>query len=504
MKTLILMVLVGGVIENVKCESLNTNKFPDGFIFGTATSAYQIEGAWNTSGKSASIWDTLTHNNPEYVSDGSNGDIACDSYAHAIDDIELIKDLGLDFYRFSLSWTRILPTGFIHDINADGIRYYNEVLDELEAQNISAMVTLYHWDLPQTLQEMGGWINEAMVQFFEDYARVAFENFGDRVKYWTTFNEPMQHEARLSVSLHPAPEMDRPLKKLTTRASETLASNSNRRRRRPLDPNQDNSSSLGSESLKRGVYLERIGSVIRYSAGTEAVLPLYQLRKNPIIKYDKPYFTGNISITIHHPWFEADSDSEEDAEAAERMMQFYVGWFSHPIFGSGGYPEVMKRLVANRSALEGFPESRLPEFTQEEIEYIKGTSDYLGLNHYTTWTAKYNEGPIGSPLTQYDSNVVIKYYTDQWPSSPTAIWLQVFPFGFRKLLKWIQDEYNVTIYITENGFADDGTITDVDRITYHQLYLSQLLDAIYEDGIDIRAYTIWSLLDNFEWLSGYG
>lgn len=144
------------------------------------------------AGKSASIWDTLTHNNPEYVSDGSNGDIACDSYAHAIDDIELIKDLGLDFYRFSLSWTRILPTGFIHDINADGIRYYNEVLDELEAQNISAMVTLYHWDLPQTLQEMGGWINEAMVQFFEDYARVAFENFGDRVKYWTTFNEPMQ------------------------------------------------------------------------------------------------------------------------------------------------------------------------------------------------------------------------------------------------------------------------------------------------------------------------
>ncbi|KAI7815254.1 glycoside hydrolase [Rhyzopertha dominica] len=453
MTRLLMLVLFGAVSKDVASESLNTNKFPDGFLFGSATSSYQIEGAWNTSGKGANIWDTLTHNNPEYIADGSNGDVACDSYTHAVDDVALIKDLGLDFYRFSLSWARILPTGFVHDINDDGIRYYNEILDELAAQNISAMVTLYHFDLPQSLQDMGGWVNEAIVQFFEEYARIAFENFGDRVKHWTTFNEPMQicNYGYGGALLAPALNVIGIADYICTH------------------------NLLKAHAAAYHVYNDEF----RWTQG------------------------GNIGITIHEAWFEPKSDSEEDVAAAERMMQFSVGWFANPIFGNGDYPEVMKEFVAYRSALEGFPESRLPEFAQAEVEYIKGTADYMGLNHYTTRMAKdISEWPVGTPYTHYDRRVDV-YSKEEWSGSSTSTWLQVVPWGLRKVLNWVKNQYNVTIYITENGYSDDGNLNDIDRVVYYQLYLSQVLDAIYEDEVDVRAYTFWSLLDNFEWMDGY-
>lgn len=144
------------------------------------------------TGKGEQIWDRLTHEHPTWVADGTNGDIACDSYNQLSSDLDNLQWLGVDFYRFSLSWSRLLPTGYANKINPDGVRYYNELINGLLQRNITPFVTLYHWDLPQSLQEVGGWPNEELVNYFEDYARIAFSLFGDRVKDWATFNEPSQ------------------------------------------------------------------------------------------------------------------------------------------------------------------------------------------------------------------------------------------------------------------------------------------------------------------------
>ncbi|KAJ8930753.1 hypothetical protein NQ314_016414 [Rhamnusium bicolor] len=171
---------------------INNRSFPDTFLFGTATASYQVEGAWNEDGKGENIWDHLTHTRPELIADRGNGDIACDSYHKYKEDVALLEGLGVNHYRFSISWSRILPKGFAYKVNDVGVAYYKNLIKELKDKGIEPMVTIFHWDTPQPIHEAGGFASEFVVDYFADYARLCFQLFGDDVKYWLTFNEPKQ------------------------------------------------------------------------------------------------------------------------------------------------------------------------------------------------------------------------------------------------------------------------------------------------------------------------
>ena len=178
------------VFNDTERDALITGKFRDGFVWGTATAAYQIEGAWNEDGKGESIWDSFSHEEPCRIYQCQNGDVACDSYHKYQRDIEMLKEIGVTHYRFSISWTRILPTGE-GDVNEAGLQYYDNLIDALLAEGIEPVVTLYHWDLPQNLQEKyGGWESEDIVPIFNEYADICFERWASKVKMWITFNEP--------------------------------------------------------------------------------------------------------------------------------------------------------------------------------------------------------------------------------------------------------------------------------------------------------------------------
>ncbi|XP_069685323.1 myrosinase 1-like [Periplaneta americana] len=427
--------------------------FPNGFLFGVATSAYQIEGAPNEDGKGVNIWDTLIREHPEYIADRSNADVACDSYHLYKEDVQLLKTLGVHFYRFSISWSRILPTGRIHIVNQAGIDYYNNLINELIANGIKPLVTMYHWDLPQPLQDLGGWANPQMAEYFEDYAYILFSNFGDRVKVWITFNEP--------------------------------------------------------DSFIRGYGNPRYSPAVNASGTGEYLATKTMLLSHARVyhlyySYFRSLQQGKLGITLNIHWCEPLRRSTEYIEACERYTQFRLGLFAHPIFSfEGDYPQVVKERIKKNSLSEGFKSSRLPSLTLEEIEYIKGTWDFFGLNHYTTVYG--SAGEVGSaPSINRDVGVVTSQ-DPRWPSSGSS-WLKVVPWGFRKQLNWIAKAYNnPPVLITEIGFSDlpGDTLKDIDRVRYYTSYMSEMLKAIYDDGCNVIGFSAWSLMDNFEWNRGY-
>ncbi|KAJ8924532.1 hypothetical protein NQ315_007330 [Exocentrus adspersus] len=429
---------------------INNHTFPEGFLFGTATSAYQIEGGWDEDGKGENIWDTLTHTT-DLIKDHSTGDIACDSYHKWKEDIALLKDLGVNHYRFSLSWSRILPSGFANHINTAGVLYYKNIIAALKEAGIEPIVTIFHWDTPQPIHDAGGWASEFVVDWFADFARICFELYGNDVKYWLTFNEPKQicHEG------------------------------------------------YGSGVKAPAIHSPGVGEYLCTHNFLKAHARAWHI-------YDEEFRSkqnGSISLVIDTPWYEP--ETPEDEEAAERKRQFVFGWYANPIF-NGDYPEIMKTRIANRSKLEGFEESRLPVFTDAEIDYIKGTYDFLGLNSYSSYMVKTDPEPeIGDPSWDDDTGVY-EYQKEDWIPSASD-WVKVTPWGMRKLLAWIKKTYNdPAIIITENGFTDNGTVgTDENRILYYKTYLSNVLDAIIEDKVNVFGYTVWSLLDNMEWMVGY-
>ncbi|KAK7867987.1 hypothetical protein R5R35_014769 [Gryllus longicercus] len=439
----------------LRSEDNEELRFDDNFLFGVASAAYQIEGAWNEDGKGESIWDHMLHEHPEYTEDRQNGDVAADSYHRYRDDVKIVKEMNMDFYRFSISWPRILPNGDLSLINAKGVEYYNNLIDELLANGIEPMVTMFHWDLPYALQELGGWANRHIATYFRDYADLLFKTYGNKVKWWITLNEPQSFCRGYS----------------------------------------------GDHFLAPGVEHPGVGE---YLCGHTALLAhahAYHLYEETYRAKQK----GEVGITLNSFWYTP--KTENDKNAAERAIQFWLGWFANPVFSKeGNYPQVMRERVAANSAKEKLRRSRLPVFTQEEINYIKGTADFFGLNHYTTNYAE--EGEEGkTPSADRDAGAIITQNAS-WPSSGSD-WLKVTPTGFRDLLNWIRNAYgDVRIIITENGFSDrnttvDGILLDDGRVTYFEEYLREMHKAIYTDGVKVFGYTAWTLIDNFEWLHSY-
>ncbi|XP_075985450.1 myrosinase 1-like [Anticarsia gemmatalis] len=429
--------------------------FPPGFKFGAATSAYQVEGAWNVSDKGESIWDRYTHTRPEDIADGSNGDVACDSYNLWQTDIDNMVDLGLHYYRFSISWSRLLPNGFANKISEDGARYYNNLIDGLLEKGIEPLVTLYHWDLPQNLQDLGGWTNPLIADWFSDYARVAYSLFGDRVKMWLTINEPM---AICDV------------------------------------PYNAGAWAPGILSPDHGTHLCNKNLLLAHAKA-------YRV-------YDEEFramYNGEISLSNILFWFEP--WTEDDHDLAELAIQYCAGRYSHAIYSKeGGWPPAIEKIMEENSKKKGYSKSNFPAFTQEEIEFIKGTFDYFALNFYGAMLVRAAEE--GEQLGPWpfgdipDINAVIGY-RPEWPENIVSI-LGIYPEGLRKQLHWLKENYgDMKFLITENGYPTRGEPNDQDRIEYIEVHLREILLAIKE-GINLTHYTVWSLMDNFEWADGYG
>ncbi|QCD88440.1 lactase-phlorizin hydrolase [Vigna unguiculata] len=446
--------------------SINRNTFPQGFIFGAGSSSYQFEGAAMEGGRGESVWDTFTHKYPAKIQDRSNGDVAIDSYHHYKEDVKMMKDVNLDSYRFSISWSRILPKGKLSGgINQEGINYYNNLINELVANDIKPFVTLFHWDLPQALEdEYGGFLSPLIVKDFRDYAELCFKEFGDRVKYWVTLNEPWSYSQNGYASGEMAPG----------RCSAWM-----------------NSNCTGGDSSTEP-YLVTHHQLLAHAAAVRLYKAKYQTSQE-----------GVIGITLVANWFLPLRDTKADQKAAERAIDFMYGWFMDPLT-SGDYPKSMRSLVR----------TRLPKFTADQARQLIGSFDFIGLNYYsTTYSSDAPQLSNANPSYITDSLVTAAFERDGKPIGIkiASDWLYVYPRGIRDLLLYTKDKYNnPLIYITENGVNEynepslslEESLMDTFRIDYHYRHLYYLLSAI-RNGANVKGYYVWSFFDNFEWSSGY-
>lgn len=423
-------------------------QFPENFIWGSATSSYQVEGAWKEDGKGPSIWDVFCLI-PGKVQDGDTGEIACDHYHRIEEDVALMKALGLKAYRFSIAWARILPAGR-GPVNQPGIDFYNKLIDALLAAGIEPWITLYHWDLPAALEfEMDGWLSPEIAGIFADYATICFTHFGDRVKNWITINE-----AWVVAILGYGHGVFAPGKK--------------------------------SNDLP---YVAAHNLLLAHAQAVQVYRTKFQQMQK-----------GRIGITNNCDWREPLTDVLADQQAAQRALEFFLAWFADPVY-KGDYPEVMKSRLGNR----------LPAFSAEEKKLLKGSSDFFGLNHYTTMYAAdatnvKEEGSVyGNGGLSADQEVNLSVDAS-WKL--TDMQWAIVPWGCKKLLQWIAERYdNPEIFITENGCAFDdqlidGKVNDQERIDFFNGYIKAIGEAI-DAGVNVRGYFIWSLMDNFEWASGY-
>ena len=370
-----------------------------------------------------------------------NGTIACDHYHRVDADVKLMKGLGLKAYRFSIAWPRILPNGE-GDVNQAGIDFYSYLIDKLIENNIVPWITLYHWDLPQALQDKyGGWLSRNTVVAFAEYARICFEAYGDRVKHWITLNESWTVAVNGYNNAIHAPGHS-------------------------MDPESE-------------TYLVAHHLLLAHATAVSIFRSDFAKKQNG--------GDGVIGISNCADFRYPRTTMPQDEQAAQRAMVFQLAWFADPIW-KGDYPEEMKDRLGDR----------LPKFTLEEQEIIKGSSDFFGLNHYSSLLAA---EPKEKPnYSGYWADMFVDFSADEsWKQNQMG-W-SVVPDGCRELLLWIAERYEQpVIYMTENGSASDEpdletAMHDYERRDYFKQYIQACAEAM-DAGVDLRGYFAWSLMDN--------
>lgn len=435
-----------------------TRAFPDGFIFGAATAAYQVEGAAFEDGRAASIWDTFSRV-PGAVVGGDNGDVACDHYHRMPADVALMRELGIGSYRFSTSWARIKPDDGA--VNPKGLDFYSRLVDELLGANILPWLTLYHWDLPQALEDRGGWANRDTALRFRDFALDVHAALGDRVQVWTTLNEPWCSSFLSYTAGAHAPGRMSPEDGL--RAAHHLM-------------------------LGHGLAVE----------GLRAADPSLDLGIT-------------LNLTVAHP---LDPERPGDIDAARRIDAQFNRVFLDPIL-RGSYPQdLLEDLTAE--GLGGV----LDECVHEgDLAIINTPIDTLGVNYYhgelvsdrPADGSRGDDAPTERPTrSPFPAAGNVHWHPQGLPV--TAMGWDVEPAGLTELLLRVHQEYTgekgIRVAVTENGAAytdvveADGTVLDRERAAFFEAHLGAILDAI-DAGVPVAGYFAWSLLDNFEWAWGY-
>ena len=412
-------------MNNSKNGVLKRGNFSEDFVWGVATSAYQIEGAHDSDGRSPSIWDTFCEQQGNIV-DGSSGAIACDHYNRLEQDLDIIQNLGVNAYRFSVSWSRVLPNGY-GEWNEKGLDFYRRLIDGLKQRNIQPHLTLYHWDLPQVLHDMGGWENRQVCQYFSDYAQGIAERFGDSVVSIVTHNEPwvvaiLGYESGLF-----APGIKN--RKIAMQVSHHLL-------------------------LSHGMALQQMRSI-----GCQAKLGIV-FNQSPI-----------------HPL----TNEPKDIEKARIDDGLIIRWYMDPIF-KGSYPQDILDFLGDDQ----------PHVEPQDAAIIAQPVDFIGVNYYTRNFSSHKEA--------WDAGEKGLEVTDMgW---------EIYPQGLTELLCRLHQDYDLAnVYITENGAAfkdtlEEGNIADIRRLHFIHDHIVAVQKAI-EAGVPVKGYFAWSLVDNFEWASGY-
>uniref|UniRef100_A0A0D3HJ06 Beta-glucosidase n=1 Tax=Oryza barthii TaxID=65489 RepID=A0A0D3HJ06_9ORYZ len=430
---LLITLLLGALLcNNVAYAKFSRYSFPKDFIFGTGSAAYQYEGAYKEGGKGPSIWDTFTHI-PGKILNNDTGDVANDFYHRYKEDVNLLKDMNMDAFRFSIAWTRILP-------------------------RMIPFVTIFHWDTPQALEsKYGGFLSENIVKDYVVFAEVCFREFGDRVKYWTTFNEPFTYSAYGYGKGYGkgvfAPGWCSPYV----------------------------SKSCGAGDSSREPYL-----VTHHIHLSHAAAPTQK---------------GQIGMVVVTHWFVPYDDTVADRGAVQRSLDFMFGWFMDPLV-HGDYPGTMRDWLGDR----------LPKFTLAQLAMVKGSYDFIGINNYTTYYAKSVPPPNSNELSyDVDSRANTTGFRNGKPIGPqefTPIFFN-YPPGIREVLLYTKRRYNnPAIYIIENGIDEGNNSTvpealkDGHRIEFHSKHL-QFVNHAIRNGVNVKGYFTWTFMDCFEWGDGY-